>query len=391
MRKMGLVLGALLLACIGVAAAQEESIAKANDLFIAGKYVAALPLYEQIAKNNPKEWLYAERLALCFGAQAAQVTDPVQIAAWRTRQRDEAKRAVTLGDPNEFIRLMAEINPNEPPKTAPASSGGSALQAAEKAYTAGDFKTALAKYTEAAEADPKLYEAPLYAGDTAFVTGDLPTAAKWFARAIQVNPNRETAYRYWGDAIMKYGHDPEMAREKFIDAVVAEPYNRLAWQGLKQWAQRAQAVLRAPQITIPAAIAADPKKANTINITLDSEGTDEKKHPGAASWVLYSMCRAGFQGDQFKKQFPNEKTYRHTLLEESSCLSLVVSGVKEQKKNEKLEENLRTLVELGDAGMIDCYILINRADAGIAQDYDAYRNQHRKLLHDYLDRFVVHG
>jgi hypothetical protein len=48
-------------------------------------------------------------------------------------------------------------------------------------------------------------------------------------------------------------------------------------------------------------------------------------------------------------------------------------------------------VELNDAGMLDCWILINGADEGIAQDYSAYRKEHRQLLHDYLDRFVVHG
>jgi len=37
-----------------------------------------------------------------------------------------------------------------------------------------------------------------------------------------------------------------------------------------------------------------------------------------------------------------------------------------------------------------CWILINAADLGIAQDYDAYRKDHRPLLHNYLDKFVVH-
>jgi hypothetical protein len=70
----------------------------------------------------------------------------------------------------------------------------------------------------------------------------------------------------------------------------------------------------------------------------------------------------------------------------------VAESVKEKKiKPGKLDESLRNLVELSDAGMLDCWILINGADQGIAQDYDAYRKDHRKLLHDYLERFVVHG
>jgi hypothetical protein len=60
-------------------------------------------------------------------------------------------------------------------------------------------------------------------------------------------------------------------------------------------------------------------------------------------------------------------------------------------KKDKLDESLRNLVELVNAGMLDCWILINGADNGIAQDYDAYLKTHRQLLHDYLARFVVHG
>jgi hypothetical protein len=191
---------------------------------------------------------------------------------------------------------------------------------------------------------------------------------------------------------MKYGHDPEAAKQKFIDAIVAEPYNRLAWQGLKQWAQVEKAVLRAPQISVPGQIAKDPKKPNTINITIDPEGSDEKKHPGASAWLMYSLIRAGFQGDTFKKEFPKEKQYRHSLKEEDTALTAVVEGVKNQNvKRSDLDESLRSVMELGDAGMIDCFVLINGADAGIAQDYEAYREQHRKLLHDYIERFVVHG
>jgi tetratricopeptide (TPR) repeat protein len=287
---------------------------------------------------------------------------------------------------------MANTDPDQPLYAEIHSSARELLAEAEKAYTAGDFPTAMAKYTAAAEADPKLYEAALFAGDTAFVQKDLKTAAKWFARAIAIDPDRETAYRYWGDAIMKYSGDPLSAKEKFIDAVVAEPYDRLAWQGITQWAELEKAVVLAPKIDRPAPPAVDAKKPNTINITIDPAMTDEKKHPGAASWMIYSLVRAKYHGDDFKKKFPDEKEYRHTLMEEDEALSGVVTVMKERKVNlNKLDESLNNLVELNNAGMLDCWILINGADQGIAQDYDAYRREHRQLLHDYLERFVVHG
>jgi tetratricopeptide (TPR) repeat protein len=371
--------------------AQNDEATRANDLFKAGKRPEALPLYDDLAKAYPNEQLYAERLADCLGAEAVQLTDPAEIKAVRIRERDAAKRAIELGDTAEFIRSMANLDPDQPLYSGIVSPGKALLTEAEKAYTAGDFRAAMAKYEAAAEADPHLYEAPLFAGDTAYVQQDLANAAPWFVRAIEIDPNRETAYRYWGDAILKLGGDPALAKEKFIDAIVAEPYSKFAWQGLRQWVDKEKATILAPKIERPAAPVVDAKKPGNINITLDAQATDDKQHPGASAWMMYSLIRAGYRADEFKKSFPNEKEYRHSLMEEDAALSAVAVFVKGKKiKPENLDESLRNLVELKNAGMLDCWILISGADNGIAQDYAAYRNQHRQLLHDYIERFVVH-
>jgi tetratricopeptide (TPR) repeat protein len=380
--------------CLAVSAAlaQDDEATRANDLYKAGKRPEALPLYEDLAKANPNEQLYAERLADCLGAEATQLSDPAEVKAVRIRERDAAKRAVTLGDTAEFVRQMANLDPEQPLYASIISPAKALLTEAEKAYTAGDFPTAMAKYTAAAEADPHLYEAPLYAGDTAYVQKDLNTAAPWFARAIGIDPNRETAYRYWGDAILKLGNDPAAAREKFIDAIVAEPYSKFAWQGLRQWADIEKATLLAPKIDRPAGPVVDAKKLGNVTINIDPAATDDKQHPGASAWLMYSLIRAGYRGDEFKKNFPNEKEYRHSLKEEDAALVTVVESIKNQNvKTGELDESLRNLVDLNDAGMLDCWILISASDEGIAKDYDAYRKQHRQLLHDYLERFVVHG
>jgi tetratricopeptide (TPR) repeat protein len=375
-----------------VGSAQNDEAARANALYQAGKRPEALPLYEDLTRAHPNEQLYFERLADCLGAQAVQLSDPAQIKAVRMRERDAAKRAVELGDKAEFVRQMAILDPDKPLYAGIVSPGKALLEEAEKAYTAGDFAAAMAKYEAAAEADGKLYEAPLFAGDTAYVEKDLTTATQWFARAIAIDPNRETAYRYWGDAILKLGNDPAAAKEKFIDAIVAEPYSKFAWQGLRQWAQIEKAVVQAPKIDRPAAPVADASKPNNISININPSTTDDKQHPGASSWMMYSIIRASYRGVLFKKDFPDEKEYRHTLKEEDSALSTVASTVKDKKiKTEDLDESLRNLVEVSNAGMLDCWILISGADEGIAKDYDAYRSEHRQLLHDYIERFVVHA
>lgn len=373
--------------------AQGDEAAKANALYLAGKKLDALPLYEAITKTQPKEYLYYERLADCLGAKSMQLDEGPEAVEVRTRLRDAAKRAVELGDPAEFMRLMANSDPTKAaiPVNAP-SPGASLLKEGEKAYGAGDYTTALTKYAAALDADPHLYEAALFAGDSAYAQRDVATAAKWFAKAIAIDPNRETAYRYWGDAVMRYSGHPMQAKEKFIEAIVAEPYNRLAWQGIQQWAQVQRAVIMPPQIQRPAPPQVDAKKPNTTNITIDVGSLDEKKNPGGFAWMMYSMVRATYQGDTFKKNFPDEKEYRHTLKEEDAALGVVASTVKEKKiKPGKLDESLRNLLAVNDAGMLDCWILLNGADQGIAQDYPAYRKDHRQLLFDYIDRFVVHG
>lgn len=388
---------AMLLICVAAlvsvsAAAQQDEAAKANALYNAGRRPEALPLYEDLVKAHPSEWLYSERLADCLGAKATQSDDPAEVKALRTRERDAARRAIELGDPNYFAQLMAKIDPNGPVKIDAASPGGNLLQQGEKAFTTGDYRGAYAKYIGAAEADPKLYVAPLFAGDTAYQLKDLKTAGKWFAQAIAVDPNRETAYRYWGDALLRIGNDPAAAKPKFMDAIVAEPYNQLSWKGLQQWAQRTGAVVLPPKIERPAGPVVDPKKPNNITINVAPAAGDDKKNPANSAWLMYQMIRASYRGDLFRKEFPEEKAYRHTLKEEDTALSTVVTFVKEKKlEPATLDESLRNLVELSDAGMLDCWILINGADEGIQQDYDAYRKGHRQLLRDYLDRFVARG
>jgi tetratricopeptide (TPR) repeat protein len=247
--------------------AQDDEAAKANALYKEGKRPEALRLYEDLAKAHPNEMLYFERLADCLGAQSAQLSDAAEVKAVRVRQPAAAKRAVELGDTTEAVKIMANLDPDQPLLAGIDSPGKTLLTEAEKAFTAGDFATAMAKYTAAAEADPKLYEAALYAGDTAYTQGDLKTAAQWFARAIAIDPDRETAYRYWGDTILKFGNDPAAAREKYIDALVAEPYNRLAWQGIQQWAEIEKAVILAPRIDRPAGPVVDPKNPRTSRST----------------------------------------------------------------------------------------------------------------------------
>ena len=172
----------LCLAMAGVAwagqAAQDEA-AKANELYQAGKRVDALPLYENLAKNHPDEMLYQERLADCLSAAETQVDDPAQKKVLMTQERDAAKRAVALGDKTNFIQDIANMNPDAPATLAQGSPAQALMAEGEKAFTAGDYPTAFAKYVAAADADPRAAQERAQALRGNDLRWSPPTGRRW--------------------------------------------------------------------------------------------------------------------------------------------------------------------------------------------------------------------
>ena len=113
---------------------------------------------------------------------------------------------------------------------------------------------------------------------------------------------------------------------------------------------------------------------------------------GSSAWLMYGIARAAWQMEKFKKQFPAEGEYRHTLAEEADALRAVVEGVKTQQREgrvQKLEQALASLVELHDKGLLEAYVLLGRPDEGIVKDYAAYRRANRDKLRRYLVEYVA--
>lgn len=109
-----------------------------------------------------------------------------------------------------------------------------------------------------------------------------------------------------------------------------------------------------------------------------------------ALWILYSGTRIGWRKEEFKKHFPQETQYRHSLAEEADALSITAQfQLKPGASLDSIDPDLAQLRRLYDAKMIEPYVLLNAADQGIAQDYAAYRAQNRSRLEAYLSEFVV--
>src|ERR1035437_6416527 len=210
---------------------------QANQLYLAQKPLEALPLYEDLCRQDPTIAVFAERHAGGLLARQATVDDPKQKQAIMAEAIKELQRAESLGDNSPWVEGLLGTLAKTPvglmvggpmgalPLTVGYFYNGSAqaqplMQQGETAFGHNDYPAALKFYLAAAAADPTWYMPALFSGDMYYRLKDVTNASVWFAKAIAIDPDRETAYRYWGDALMHSG-DTAGARVKFEQAIAA--------------------------------------------------------------------------------------------------------------------------------------------------------------------------
>jgi len=364
---------------------QKEALT-ADSLYSNQNMVGALPLYEDLHKRQPDSNAWRERLAMCLISAGVNGTETERLANI-TRARQLMLDAKAAGDNSDLLQTVLEKlgAPVAPAPAGPPSPGAEPFQRAEKAFSNGDLPAALKAYQEAMAADPKMYEAPLFAGDTEFKQGHCREADKWYAQAAMVDPNRETAFRYWGDCLMDQ-KEPTQAEAKYIEAIIADPYSRTPRLAIKKWADATKALLVAPPISLPAPPTVDAK--GNVNVTVDPSLKDTS-NMGAS--MIYSMNSVTWRNKKFKETYPAETQYRHSLAEEVDGVRMALTVLKEQKATPgKMNASWRALSEIDANGMLECWILLDHPDQGIAQDYVAFRATHRDLLHAYIAKYDIH-
>ena len=387
------ILCTLLLALTVVVAQDDAERKRAFALYKDGKYVEALPLFEQLALKYPEDPAVIENLGMLVFTQSAYLKTPQERKTARKNGRALLIQAQKLGSNSTMLNaLIAGIPPDggEDGSFSTKKEVDEAMQAGEAAFAKGEFTKALESYQRALLLDPTLYEAAVYIGDVYFKTADQVKAGEWFGRATTINPDRETAYRYWGDSLIKQGKVTE-AGEKFIEAYIAEPYNRLARAGFISWGEKVKVTLAHPRVEIPASVS--QKSENNTTLTLDPNMfKKDDKSGSSAAWMTYGLIRAGWQSE-FAKQYPNEKTYRHSLKEEVAAMRAALKVLGEQKggKPENIDPSLLVIQKLDKEGLLEAYILLAIPDAGIANDFAAYRKTNIDNLRRYVKEYVLTG
>jgi len=370
----------------GLDAGYQAKRQKAADLFGQGKRLEALPLLEELVQTNPKDDAILVALAASLVDHAATLTDDEAAGKERLRARDLLDKAWDLGNTSPLAMNLSQLLRQLPASGAIKFSDNpqveQVMRAGEAAFSRRDFAEALKDYAKALELEPRNYTATLFIGNAYDKQDQFAKGAEWYERAIQLEPNVETAYRYYADMLAKQG-DMAKARAMLIQAAVAEPYNRIVWRELHAWAGLNNTHINEVYIGVPA----EPKKFPDANQTPPTVST---------VWQAYRLVRNNWrQGGEFKKRFPEEKEYRHSLAEESEALiaaAKVLRNLQEDKKSAELITNdaaLSLLLKLHHAGLIEPYVLFSLGDASIARDYVAYRAKNRNKLEEYMDKFVV--
>ena len=367
----------------------------AFELYKQGNMVAAMPLFEELSVDNPKDVAVLESWGASVLAYAQTLSEIDMKKKARVRARSILLKAQAAGDDSDFLNTLLRGLPEDGSFSAFSDKKevDEAMQQAETDFVKGDLEKARNGYMRAHLLDPKLYIAPLFIGDTYFKQQQPTFAGQWFAQAVQIDPNRETAYRYWGDALMAEGKLDE-ARAKFIEAVIAEPYNQNSWDGVKNWLSKTK--LNANWLKLKEGVRVEVKDGGNTNVTLDSSLPQD----ASAAWLMYGMNRSLWMSQKFKQEFPKESSYRHSLREEADSLTMLLEGLgnadgkgKKHKKNDDAATNagneFESLRSIQKAGLLDAFVLLNRADDGIAQDYVSYRESNREQVRRYLDEFVL--
>ncbi|NOT49312.1 MAG: tetratricopeptide repeat protein [Acidobacteria bacterium] len=361
-----------------------QATAKAMALIEQQRFAEAVPHLEVVVKAIPDDgrirFLYGWSL-LTKSKQVNNTEEAKQLSAKALEQLKEAKK-LGLKDP-ALDSLLAVIS-GEP--AADSDGPAYSLNAeAEKTMHQAEGLFAQSKYEEAAKLfekvltlDPKVYQAAVSGGDCFVQKGDWATAEKWYQRAITIDPNRETAYRYSATPFMKQ-KKYDQARERYIEAYIVEPYNRMSSRGIDQWSEITGKELTHPAVNVPEFIF-DAKGKAAPKSAIDP------KDPDASPWLAYFAARESWKNEKFAKVFPKEKEYRHSLAEEADSLRAAVKAAQTGKSSSK---HFETLSQLDKEGLLEAYILLARANEGIAEDHPEYLKNNRPKLRQYVANYVI--
>ncbi len=378
---------------VSLSAQTEEEVVKATaralTLFQQQQFADAVPHFEIVVKSMPADPQLRFLYGFCLVASSKQVSDTAEAKKLSVKALEQFREAKRLGLNEPTNDSMIALLSGEPVKGGSSADGGAPnfssnpqaeklMNEAESLYAQSKYDEAIKLFEKALAVDPKIYMAGTSGGDSYVAKGDWENAEKWYQKAIAIDPNRETAYRYSATPLMKQ-KKYDQARDRYIEAYIAEPYNPMSLRGINQWAQVTGKALAHPDVEIP-------------EITFDSKGKAVPKSlvvatdPFVSPWLAYLTTRESWKTEKFSKAFPKDQPYRRSLVEEAEALRAAVKAAQDQKSSNKQFE---LLSRIDKDGLLEAFILLANADEGIVRDHAEYLKNNRPKLRLYVANYVI--
>lgn len=362
----------------------KEIIVKALTLYQQQRYAEALPYMELLAEASPDSPEIRFAYAMCLLGKSKQISNTEEAKQLSAKALEQFIKAKELGskDPkiDSFIAILSGKG-----SASQASPAYSTNKEADKLMIEGEtyfaqskYDEAIKKFEKALKLDPKIYQAAISGGDSYTAKSDWENAEKWYQKAIAIDPNRETAYRYSATPFMKQDKY-DVARERYIEAFITEPYSNLARRGITQWASVTGAKLGHPKLDIP-------------DVSFDSTGKAitgkplDANDPSAKAWIAYIATRELWRKEKFAKTFTKESVYRHSMQEEAEAFRSVIKVSEESKP---ANPQLQLLAKLDKEGLLEAFVLMALPDDGIAADHAEFLKNNRPKLRKYVADYVI--
>src|SRR5215211_6424877 len=144
--KIGILVLLLLASVVNTAAQDDSERQRAFQLYRDGKYVEALPLFEQLALKYPDDPAVIENLGMLVFTQSAYLKTPEERKTARKRGRALLVQAQKLGATDAIMNaLIAGIAPDggEDGSFSPKKEVDAAMHEGEAAFAKGEFSKAL--------------------------------------------------------------------------------------------------------------------------------------------------------------------------------------------------------------------------------------------------------
>lgn len=361
-----------------------EATIKAIRLYEQQRFVEAVPHFEIVIKAIPEQAQARFMYGFCLVAKSKQTSDTNEAKQLSAKALEQFIKAKELGlksrDNDSLIALLSgKAVPAPEPTYSLNKDAEKYMVEGENYFAQSKYDEALRKFEKALGLDPKIYQAALSGGDSHTAKSDWENAEKWYQRGIAIDPNRETAYRYSGTPLMKQ-KKYDQARDRYIEAFITEPYNKMSSRGISQWAEATEAKLGHPVIDVPE-VSFDTNGKALPRVSISTE--DASGRP----WLAYLATRQTWKKEKFTKSFPKETAYRHTLQEEVEALRAAIGAATNQKS---ANVQFDFLAKMDAEGLLEAFVLLARPDNGIAGDHPEFLKNNRSKLRQYVMNYVIH-